>query len=158
MVWYISNLVWLGTQNLVQDSEYWRYVGSLLLRTLKVHGWRWVLLYPALTEVEGFELTLLISHRGDFYDPCASTPWLQHDLIHWGRGPHGTGTYPIPSRPWTCSRNSSRGGSGSNGWNLYSRDIACNCCNRRGHKERDCWTKQRQISSGEACISKHNEA
>jgi hypothetical protein len=56
------------------------------------------------------------------------------------------------------SRTSRRGSSRSNGRNFSSRDIPCNWCKRRGHRERDCWTKQRQISSGEARVNKRGKA
>ena len=55
------------------------------------------------------------------------------------------------------SRSPRRGGFRSNGRN-FSRDIPCNWCKRRGHRERNCWTKQRQISSGEARINKRGKA
>ena len=34
------------------------------------------------------------------------------------------------------------------------RDITCNWCKRRGHKERECRSKQRQIDSGEARVNR----
>jgi gag-polypeptide of LTR copia-type len=56
------------------------------------------------------------------------------------------------------SRSPRRGGSRSNGRNFSSWDFPCNWCKRRGHKERDCWTKQRQIGSGKARINKRGKA
>ena len=55
-------------------------------------------------------------------------------------------------------RKPNRGGHQST--NRISRpgDITCNWCKRRGHKERDCRTKQRQIGSGEARIGKSGTA
>jgi gag-polypeptide of LTR copia-type len=56
------------------------------------------------------------------------------------------------------SHSSRRGGSRSNSRNFSSRDITCNWCRRKGHKERDCWKKQRQIVSGEGRVNKHGKA
>jgi transposase InsO family protein len=65
-------------------------------------------------------------------------------------------------------RNSNRGGRGGHKFNRGGRqstdrisrpsDITCNWCKRKGHKERECRTKQRQINSGEARISKYGTA
>jgi gag-polypeptide of LTR copia-type len=53
---------------------------------------------------------------------------------------------------------SHRGGSRLDSRNPYSRDLTCNWCKRRGHKERDCRTKQRQIDSGQARLDNYGRA
>jgi hypothetical protein len=73
------------------------------------------------------------------------------------RPPHGTSIPQYRDRE-PFSHSSNRGGSRSSRQNFHSGDTACNWCKRRGHKEHDCWTKQRQIGSGEARVNKRGKA
>jgi hypothetical protein len=76
------------------------------------------------------------------------------------------GNQPRDRKPF--GRNSNRGGHGGHKFNRgshqskgrisRSRDNTCNWCKRKGHKERECRTKQRQIGSGEARIDKYGTA